>query len=93
VYLIHFAQSIGNPASPRGQAGHYLGVALDGNVGRRLAVHRAGTGAAIMRAVVEQGVPFLVARTWIGGRQLERQLKRQHNASRLCPACRSGPWE
>jgi hypothetical protein len=91
VYLIHFAQPIGNPASPRGQAGHYLGTAYDLN--RRLAQHRAGTGAAIMRAVCERRIPFFVARTWPGGRALERKLKRRKNAPRLCPACVSAPWE
>jgi hypothetical protein len=91
VYLIHFAQPIGNPASPRGQAGHYLGTAYDLN--RRLAQHRAGTGAAIMRAVCERRIPFFVARTWVGGRALERKLKRRKNAPRLCPACQPAPWE
>jgi hypothetical protein len=91
VYLIHFAQPIGNAASPRGQAGHYLGTAYDLN--RRLAQHRVGTGAAIMRAVCERGIPFFVARTWPGGRRLERQLKRHKNSPRLCPACVPAPWE
>jgi hypothetical protein len=68
-------------------------MALDGNVGRRLAVHRAGHGARIMAAVVERGVPFFVARTWVGGRALERKLKRRKNAPRLCPACTVQPWE
>jgi hypothetical protein len=91
VYLIHFAQPIGNAASPRGQAGHYLGTAYDLN--RRLAQHRAGTGAAIMRAVSERGIPFFVARTWVGGSALERKLKRRKNSPRLCPACTVQPWE
>lgn len=94
VYLICWAhQPIGNLENRHGAAGHYLGVALDGNVYRRVAVHRAGYGAAIMRAVSERGIPFFVTRTWVGGRALERKLKRRKNAPKLCPACVPAPWE
>jgi hypothetical protein len=30
----------------------------------------------------------VVAATWPGTRQLERQLKRRKHASRFCPVCR-----
>jgi hypothetical protein len=46
-----------------------------------------------MRAVCERGIPFFVARTWPGGRRLERQLKRRKNSPRLCPACVPATWE
>jgi hypothetical protein len=84
VYMIHFGQPTGNPASPRGQAGHYLGTIVD--LDRRMAQHRDGAGARIMAAVSAKGVPWTVVRTWPGGRDLERQ----RNAPRLCPACRGG---
>jgi hypothetical protein len=46
-----------------------------------------------MRAVCERRIPFFVARTWVGGRALERELRRRKNAPRLCPACVLAPWE
>ena len=86
VYLLHFNQAIGNQANPRAMARHYIGVDLNG---QRISVQTAGQGAAIVRHVQAQGIGFQVARTWPGGRDVERQLKRQHNAPRLCPICRA----
>ena len=48
VYLLHFSQPLGDPHNPRGQAQHYIGSA--DNVSQRIAAHREGDGAAIMRA-------------------------------------------
>jgi putative endonuclease len=87
VYLLHFAEPIGNPDSPYGSASHYMGWTSD--LGPRLAAHRDGAGAAIMRAVAKAGIDFEVARTWEGGRQLERELKNRHDHPGLCPDCRS----
>ena len=85
VYLIHFDQKIGNPASPRGQAGHYLGTTID--LDRRLAQHRDGAGARMLAAANRLGIGYDVVRTWPGGRDVERRLKRQRNAPRMCPTC------
>lgn len=92
-YLIHFGRELGTPGSRHGRAGHYLGVALDGNAGRRLRAHQGGYGAAITRACVERGIPMFVARTWPGGRRTERRIKAMKNAPKLCPACVPAPWE
>jgi hypothetical protein len=88
VYLIHFAWPLEepDPAATRSRASHYLGTIYD--LHARLRQHGAGQGAAIMRAVRDQGIPWFVARTWVGGRALERALKRRHNNPSLCPACR-----
>ena len=99
VYLVCFAVVLGDLANPKGRAGHYLGWADD--VGARMAEHRAGRGARILAACVEQGIASEVVRTWAGvDRNFERRLKRQHNAWRHCPRCgprtrrtRSGPEE
>ena len=87
VYLLHFLAPIGNPANPYAMAQHYLGVDL---TGRRIQVHTAGHGAAIVRHVQAHGIGFVVAATWPGGRALERQLKNRKHASRFCPICRTG---
>jgi hypothetical protein len=92
-YLIHLGRELGTPGSRHGRAGHYLGVALDGNVGRRLRVHQAGAGARILAAANQRGIAYFIARTWPGGRAVERKLKRLKNAPRLCPACVPAPWE
>jgi len=86
VYLIHFERPIGDLNNPRGQAQHYLGFTQD--LEGRLQAHRTGNGSAIMAEVARQGIGWTLARTWEGGRDLERQLKNQHNSPRLCPICR-----
>jgi hypothetical protein len=86
VYLLHFAAPIGNPDNPRGAAQHYMGWTT--YLGPRLAAHRDGVGAAIMRAVAEEGIDFTLARTWAGSRGDERRLKDRHDHPALCPVCR-----
>jgi len=88
VYLIHFAEPLGDLNNPRGQAQHYLGYTDD--LEARLERHRSGNGSAIMAAVAERGIAWRVVRTWEGDRGLERKLKNQHNSPRLCPICQEG---
>ena len=81
VYLLHFDR-------PLKHARHYLGFATQ--VKRRVAHHRAGTGARLTQVLREQGIGFTVVRVWAGGdRALERRLKNRKNSSRLCPVCRA----
>jgi hypothetical protein len=88
VYLIHFDVPLGDLCNPRGRAQHYIGYTED--LEQRLEQHRNGNGSAIMAAVSEAGIPWRLVRVWEGGRDVERRLKRQHNAPRLCPICRRG---
>jgi hypothetical protein len=81
-YLICLDQKLGTD-HPRGGAQHYLGQTVD--LDRRLAQHRDGAGARMLAAAVERGISFDVVRTWPGGRDVERQLKRLRNSPRLCP--------
>lgn len=89
VYLLHFEQKIGNPENKRAQAQHYIGSAAD--FAKRISSHRQGrSGAGIVRAFHERGIPFTVARTWErpDGRAFERYLKRSyHDTISLCPVC------
>src|ERR1700682_3109572 len=78
VYLIHLAQ-------PYHHARHYLGCTHD--LTNRVAQHRQGTGAKLLRAVSRAGIPFDVVRTWDGYRPEELQLKARKNAPKLCPVC------
>ena len=78
VYLIHFSRKLHH-------AGHYLGYAS--NLDNRIERHRSGDGAKLLRAVQEAGIDWEVVRTWEGDRTLERRLKRQKNAGKLCPIC------
>jgi hypothetical protein len=87
VYLICLERKLGS-SHPRGAAGHYLGTTID--LDRRLATHREGRGARMLAAANERGIAYDVVRTWPGGRDVERRIKRQRNAPRLCPACRGG---
>ncbi len=85
VYLIHFDRPIGDLSNPRGQARHYLGYTE--NLEARLEAHRSGNGSRLMEVIAEARISWTVARTWEGGRSLERKLKNQHNGPRLCPIC------
>lgn len=78
VYLIHFDQ-------PLAHARHYIGWTDD--IEARLERHKAGQGSRLMEVVTSAGIAWKVSRTWTGGRSLERRLKRQKHAARLCPAC------
>jgi len=79
VYLIHFEQ-------PFKHARHYLGSAKD--VQKRVAKHRKGKGAKLLKHVTAAGIDWSVVRTWAeGGRQLEAKFKRAQHNSRLCPIC------
>ena len=86
VYLLHFDAPLGDPSKAHGAAQHYIGYTDD--LEARLEAHRRGNGAAIMAAVSRAGIGWHLARTWEGGRDLERQLKRRKNARFLCPLCR-----
>jgi hypothetical protein len=85
VYLLHLAEALG---SERHQAGHYLGWCADDPY-RRLIEHLAGRGAKMLAAANERGIDYWIVRTWPGGRELERQLKRRKEGPALCPLCRS----
>ena len=89
VYLIHFARPIGNLGSSYGRAQHYIGW-TPGTLEARLEVHRSGNGARIMAAVTAAGIDWQVTRTWEGGRDFERELKRAKSTPRLCFACSPG---
>jgi predicted GIY-YIG superfamily endonuclease len=79
VYLIHFD-------TPYKHARHYLGYT--NNLDRRLEEHRRGQGARLMEVIHNAGITWRLARTWEGGRDLERKLKSQHNSpANLCPIC------
>lgn len=54
----------------------------------RMARHRAGDGAKLIAAITKAGIGFVVARTWAGDRNFERQLKRRKKSRELCPICR-----
>lgn len=78
VYLIHFDR-------PYKQARHYIGSAQD--LAARLEQHSAGHGARLMTVIKDAGITWTLARTWQGGRRLERRIKNRKEAPALCPIC------
>lgn len=82
VYLLHFDRRI----SENHTCQHYLGSAS--NLNKRLALHKSGKGARLTQVANERGIEYSIVRTWEGDRTLERKLKKQKNAPRLCPVCR-----
>ena len=81
VYLLHFQR----PISAEHTTQHYLGYTQD--LVRRIEEHRAGRGSRLCEVAKEREIPFVLVRVWIGGRRLERQLKRRKNGPKLCPIC------
>ena len=79
IYLLHFHRRYQH-------AGHYLGSTK--NLTKRLAEHEHGSGARLLEVVHAAGISWKLARTWDGGREQERRLKRQKNGARLCPICK-----
>jgi len=79
VYLIHFSRKLGH-------AQHYIGKTEA--YGRRMTAHKAGNGAAILRAAKLKGIKWRVVARWFGGRKLEKELKARHDAAALCPICK-----
>lgn len=83
VYLVHLDRKL------NGTAQHYLGQTDD--LGERMKRHRAGRGAAMLRAAKSRGIRFRVVRTWRGvSREFEHRLKARWHNKQLCPVC-SGP--
>lgn len=98
-YLIHFATPLGT--SPRGMAQHYIGRTA--NLTRRIREHAVGVGARLPAAFARAGIGFEVTRVFYPGpnqrpSDVERSLKNQKRAKRLCPICsganiRSTPYD
>jgi predicted GIY-YIG superfamily endonuclease len=81
VYLLHFDRPYPRGKRPR----HYLGWAVD--LDERLQEHRRGEKSRLMLACAQEGIGFRVVRTWPGGYEMERRLKRRKAPFRLCPEC------
>ena len=79
VYLLHFTQ-------PYKHARHYVGYA-EYSIEQRVEHHRKGQGANLTAYASRERSDFIIARTWEGGRNEERQVKRSRHHSRLCPIC------
>jgi hypothetical protein len=78
VYLLHFAR-------PYHHAQHYLGWSP--RLMRRLLAHVTGHGSPLVAAAVGAGIAVTLARTWPGGRAVERALKRRKRHRAFCPLC------
>ncbi len=77
VYILRF-----NP--PLKHARHYVGTCAAHRLNQRLAEHRAGTGAKITAAAVEQGIQLEVACVIENAdHAVERQIKGYHDNTRF----------
>lgn len=79
VYLLHFERSYYH-------ARHYLGFTSQG-LEERIREHQSGRGARLLAVIVNAGISFELARTWRGGRRLERRIKNLGGATDVCPMC------
>ena len=84
IYILEFDR-------PLHHARYYLGWTKDEyTLPARLKHHANGTGAAICRAAVEQGISFKCIATFPGTRHDERRLKQYKNTPRLVRRLRAG---
>lgn len=88
VYVLCFART------PYKHARHYLGMTVL-PIADRVARHRTGRGARLLRQVLDNGGDFELADTWDcataeEARTFERVLKRQGGGSRCCSICNPG---
>ena len=88
VYLLCFSRPFHGANGRHPGARHYAGIALDGDVERRLAEHLSGHGSPLVRAVVAAGIRVDLVLTVPGDRGLERRFHNAHG-TRVCPRCRS----
>jgi hypothetical protein len=89
VYLLCFAEAIGDTSRPRMSARHYVGWFANPN---RIVHHQNGTsGVAIVYAFFQRGIPFVVARTAPGSKTLERRIKNNGHHAEYCPRCSPSP--
>jgi hypothetical protein len=87
-YLLHFIVpyvAVQQPGKKLQTARHYLGWSAD--LLTRLAAHKNGNGARLVRVAKDAGIEWELARVWEGDRYLERRLKNRGGHSRLCPIC------
>jgi predicted GIY-YIG superfamily endonuclease len=83
IYLIHFD-------TPLSHARHYIGfVREDDGLDARIAEHRSGQGARLLRACNAAGIGWRVVATFPGDRKAERRMKRWRCIARTCPVCRA----
>jgi hypothetical protein len=80
VYVLHF-----DP--PLHHARHYIGIAHDGDVTRRLRQHRKGRGSSLVAAAIAAGSFVSVVLILPGDLGLERRLHNRHG-TRVCPVCK-----
>jgi hypothetical protein len=88
IYLLHFVVpyvAVQQPGRKLQYAGHYLGWSED--LFTRLAAHKSGNGARLVRVAKDAGIDWELARLWEGDRFLERRLKNRGGRGRLCPIC------
>jgi predicted GIY-YIG superfamily endonuclease len=80
IYIIHFER-------PLSHSSHYVGWTAVDKFDKRMARHRRGAGAKILRAATAAGIGWRVTNVLSGTRDDERALKNQHHTKRYCPNC------
>lgn len=82
VYLLHFDK-------PIHRSRHYLGYTSIKAFEHRMVQHASGHGARLTRRACELKIKMVVAHIWItDSPDLERRLKKRHNARHWCSFCR-----
>ena len=87
LYLIHFTQPYRAKSGKKQKtAQHYLGYTI--NIENRMALHRSGQGAKLLRVCKQEGITWEIARVWPGeGRETEKKFKRRGHFKTICPCC------
>ena len=84
VYLIHFEKEFKG-------CRHYIGYTRD--IEMRMTYHRNGNGSCLLNALNKLDIKYEIVRTWEGGYDLEKKLKKRKKAKLLCPICNKKSWK
>lgn len=88
IYILKFESPLGND---KHRAQYYLGYCQPDRLGKRLAEHAKGQGAAITKALAQRGIGFSLVLTMPGDRNLERRLKNWKSHSKVIESYRNRP--
>ena len=88
VYVLCFSRPFHGANGRHPGARHYCGIALDGDVERRLTERLSGHGSPLVRAVAAAGIGVDLVLAVPGDRGLERRFHNAHG-TRVCPRCTS----
>ncbi len=81
VYVVHLERPIEHMR-------HYVGFARDNDhLKERIAKHRSGDGAGLLKIANNAGIPWMVVRVWTGVPPEKERAVKSSSIKGVCPVC------